>query len=96
MLSSVLMARNGCVLLICCSCSVHLPHQARLAMSLLTANAWCSVAAHTAKIIMFQTTKNMDIPSIAAALRDRLGAPGYEDSMFCILSGDDATARASS
>ncbi len=44
---------------------------------------------------MFQTTKNMDIPSIAAALRDRLGAPGYEDSMFCILSGDDATARAS-
>ncbi len=79
----------------CCSCGVQLSHPARLAISLLTANAWCSVAAHTARIMMCQTTKNMDIPSIAAALRDRLGAPGYEDSMFCILSGDDATARAS-
>ena len=42
---------------------------------------------------MFQRTKNIDIPSIAAALRDRLGAPGYEDSMFCILPEDATTAR---
>ena len=55
------------------------------AMSFLTARAWCNVAAHTAKMMMFHTTKKIDIPKMAPALRDLRGAPGYEDSMLLFV-----------
>lgn len=41
-------------------------------------------------MMIFQITKKMDMPKMAPALRDLLGAPGYEDSIFLLVSAAES------
>ena len=41
-------------------------------------------------MMIFQITKKMDMPKMAPALRDLRGAPGYEDSIFLLVSAAES------